>query len=132
MSKTHCIVRLVSFGLIGCSAGGASGQEYPSRPIRIVTSPAGGGNDFPARLIARGISGPLDQQVVVDNRPTVLLAELVSKAAPDGYTLLVTGSAHWIGPLLEKVGAPLTERPLGLRGRELGERGGTRSPSGEV
>ena len=103
MSKTHFIVCLVSFGLIGLSAGGASGQEYPSKPLRIFTSPAGGGNDFPARLIARGISGPLGQQVVVDNRPTVLLAELVSKAAPDGYTLLVTGSAHWIGPLLEKV-----------------------------
>jgi tripartite-type tricarboxylate transporter receptor subunit TctC len=103
MSKTHFIVCLVSCGLIGLSAGGASGQEYPSKPLRIVTSPAGGGNDFPARLIARGISGPLGQQVVVDNRPTVLLAELVSKAAPDGYTLLVTGSAHWIGPLLEKV-----------------------------
>ena len=103
MSKTNFMVGLVSSGLVALSAGGASGQEYPSRPIRIVTSPAGGGNDFPARLIARGISGPLDQQVVVDNRPTVLLAELVSKAAPDGYTLLVTGSAHWIGPLLEKV-----------------------------
>lgn len=103
MSKTRFIICLVSVGLIGLGAGGASGQEYPSKPLRIVTSPAGGGNDFPARLIARGISGPLDQQVVVDNRPTVLLAELVSKAAPDGYTLLLTGSAHWIGPLLEKV-----------------------------
>jgi tripartite-type tricarboxylate transporter receptor subunit TctC len=102
VSNTYFIVCLVSFGLIGLGAGGASGQDYPVRPVRIVTSPAGGGNDFPARVIARGISGPLGQQVVVDNRPTNLLAELVSKAAPDGYTLLVTGSAHWLGPLLEK------------------------------
>ncbi len=109
MSKTHVMVGLASFGFIGLGAGGASGQEYPGKPLRIVTSPAGGGNDFPARLIARGITGPLGQQVVVDNRPTVLLAELVSKAAPDGYTLLVTGSAHWIGPLLEKV----TYDPIG-------------------
>jgi tripartite-type tricarboxylate transporter receptor subunit TctC len=79
------------------------GQSYPTKPIRIITSPAGGGNDFPARLIARAISGPLGQQVIVDNRATVLIADIVAKAPPDGHTLLVTGSAHWIGPLVEKV-----------------------------
>jgi tripartite-type tricarboxylate transporter receptor subunit TctC len=68
-----------------------------------VTSPAGGGNDFPARLIARALTAPLGQQLIVDNRPTVLIADIVAKAPPDGHTLLVTGSAHWIGPLLEKV-----------------------------
>ena len=77
-------------------------QSYPNKPIRIVTSPAGGGNDFPARLIARALAGTLGQQLVVDNRPTVLLADIVAKAPPDGYTLLVTGSSHWITPLLEK------------------------------
>jgi tripartite-type tricarboxylate transporter receptor subunit TctC len=91
---------VVSLALV---AAGALAQEYPARAIRIVTSPAGGGNDFPARIVARGISVPLGQQVVVDNRPTNLLADLVAKAVPDGYTLLVTGSAHWLGPLLEKV-----------------------------
>ena len=55
---------------------------YPTKPIRIVTSPAGGGNDFPARLIARGLAGPLGQQLLVDNRPTVLIADLVAKAPP--------------------------------------------------
>ena len=78
-------------------------QNYPARTIRIVTSPAGGGNDFPARLIARALSGPLGQQIVVDNRPTILIADIVKQAPADGYTLLVTGSAHWIGPLVEKV-----------------------------
>ena len=91
---------VVSLALV---AAGALAQEYPARAIRIVTSPTGGGNDFPARIVARGISAPLGQQVVVDNRPTNLLADLVAKAVPDGYTLLVTGSAHWLGPLLEKV-----------------------------
>ncbi len=90
-------VNLASFGV-----GQVAAQEYPARPLRIITSPAGGGNDFPARLIARAISGPLGQQVIVDNRPTILIADLVAKAPADGYTLLVTGSAHWIGPLLEK------------------------------
>jgi tripartite-type tricarboxylate transporter receptor subunit TctC len=81
----------------------ASSQEYPTKPVRVITSPAGGGNDFVARLIARALSGQLGQQVVVDNRPTVLLAEITAKAPPDGYTILVTGSAHWIGPLIDKV-----------------------------
>jgi len=99
--------RLKLFGIVApvvaLFAGAASGQEYPTRPVRIVTAPAGGGNDFSARLIARGISGPLGQQVIVDNRPTILGPEIVAKAAPDGYTVLLTGSAHWVGPLIDKV-----------------------------
>ncbi len=102
MLKPCFVVCMVSVGLTGPGVGTASSQEYPNKPLRIVTSPAGGGNDFPARLIARAISGPLSQQVVVDNRPTILIADIVAKAAPDGYTVLVTGSAHWIGPLLDK------------------------------
>lgn len=103
MSKSYFAVCMVAVGLTALGAGKAFSQEYPNKPIRIVTSPAGGGNDFVARLIARAISGPLGQQMIVDNRPTVLIAELVAKAPPDGYTLLVTGSAHWIGPLIDKV-----------------------------
>jgi tripartite-type tricarboxylate transporter receptor subunit TctC len=94
---------MVSVVLAGLGVGTASGQDYPANPIRVITSPAGGGNDFVARLVARAISGPLGQQVVVDNRATRLIADIVAKSPPDGYTLLVTGSAHWIGPLLEKV-----------------------------
>jgi tripartite-type tricarboxylate transporter receptor subunit TctC len=81
----------------------ANAQDYPAKTLRIVTSPIGGGNDFPARLIALALAGPLGQQIVVDNRPTVLIADIVAKSPPDGYTLLLTGSAHWIGPLVEKV-----------------------------
>jgi len=84
-------------------ACGVSAQEYPVKAIRIVTSPIGGGNDFPARLIALALAGPLGQQIVVDNRPTVLIADIVAKSPPDGYTLLLSGSAHWLGPLFEKV-----------------------------
>ena len=100
-----CLFSVAAAGLASIASfgvGPAAAQDYPARPIRIITSPAGGGNDFPARLIARAISGPLGQQVIVDNRPTILIADLVAKAPADGYTLLVTGSAHWIGPLLEK------------------------------
>jgi tripartite-type tricarboxylate transporter receptor subunit TctC len=86
--------------------GGAAlfGQTYPGKPIRIVTQAPGGGGDFMSRLIAQGISGPLGQPVIVDNRATVLAsAEVASKAAPDGYVLLVVGTGLWISPLLQKV-----------------------------
>jgi tripartite-type tricarboxylate transporter receptor subunit TctC len=102
MSNPYFTVCMVSVGLAGLAVGTAASQEYPNKPIRVITSPAGGGNDFVARLVARALSGALGQQVVVDNRPTVLIADLAAKAAPDGYTLLVTGSAHWIGPLIDK------------------------------
>src|SRR5215203_5718296 len=93
---------VVSLILGAAPARAQTAAAYPTKPIRIITSPAGGGNDFPARLIARALTVPLGQQLVVDNRPTVLIADLVAKAPPDGHTLLVTGSAHWIGPLIEK------------------------------
>jgi tripartite-type tricarboxylate transporter receptor subunit TctC len=101
--KTRLAVFLLAAGLAAQIAAPVHAQSYPAKPIRIVTSPAGGGNDFPARLIARALAGPLGQQIVVDNRPTIIIADIVAKAPPDGYTLLITGSAHWIGPLLEKV-----------------------------
>ncbi len=102
MTKKRIPACLLAAALAAPVAAPAQAQNYPAKPIRIVTSPAGGGNDFPARLIARALAGPLGQQIVVDNRPTILIADIVAKSAPDGYTLLVTGSAHWIGPLLDK------------------------------
>ncbi len=101
--KTRLPVYVLAAGLAAQAAAPAGAQNYPVKAIRIVTSPAGGGNDFPARLIARALTGPLGQQIVVDNRATILIADIVRQAPPDGYTLLVTGSAHWIGPLIDKV-----------------------------
>jgi tripartite-type tricarboxylate transporter receptor subunit TctC len=80
-------VAILSVGLMALGASAASGQNYPNKPIRMVTGEVGGGPDYVARLIARGISGPLGQQVIVDNRPTgIIPADIVSKAPPDGYT----------------------------------------------
>jgi tripartite-type tricarboxylate transporter receptor subunit TctC len=97
------LLRSVLLALAATWAGAAMSQDYPTRPVRIITSPAGGGSDLVSRLIARGISGPLGQQVIVDNRPAILAPEIVARAAPDGYTVLVAGSTHWLGPLIEKV-----------------------------
>src|SRR5688572_30031117 len=101
MLITRRVCRLY-IGLMLVGASVASAQDYPSKPIRIVTSAAGGGSDFTARQVAQGISGPLGQPVIVDNRAGgIIAAEVVSKSPPDGYTLTVQG-ALWIVPLLSK------------------------------
>ena len=80
-----------------------SAQNYPSKPIRIVTAGVGGTSDFMSRLIAQGISGPLGQPIIVENRPTGFIpGETVSKAPPDGYSLLLQAGNFWITPLLQK------------------------------
>lgn len=79
----------------------ALGQDYPNRPLRLVSPGPGGGADFVARFVAQGISGPLGQQVVVENRPAgVIPGQIVSKAPPDGYTMMVNGNSFWIAPLM--------------------------------
>jgi tripartite-type tricarboxylate transporter receptor subunit TctC len=74
-----------------------STQVYPTRPVRIVSGfPPGGISDTYARLIAQWLSEHLGEQFIVENRPgagSTLAAEYVAKAAPDGYTLLLTTSA---------------------------------------
>lgn len=92
-----------TLGLIALGVSPASGQEYPAKPMRIVTPGIGGSSDFSARLIAQGLTVNLGQQVIVDNRPTgVIPGEIVSKAPPDGYTLLLAGGSFFIGPLMQK------------------------------
>jgi tripartite-type tricarboxylate transporter receptor subunit TctC len=83
--------------------GPALGQEYPAKPIRIVTAPPGGSNDFAARLIQKGLTERAGWQVVIDNRPTILAPEVVVKAPADGYTLLVAAGTFITGHLIEKM-----------------------------
>ena len=87
--------------LAACACGAAFAQNFPERPIRIVTTEAAGGGDMSARLIAQGMATGLGRQGIVDNRGGGALAvEIVAKAPPDGYTLLIYGGTLWIGPLL--------------------------------
>ena len=82
-----------------------SGQTYPSKPIHIVTSGAGGSSDFTARLIAQGISGTLGQSVIVDNRAGIISYGMVAKAPPDGYNVLLAGAYFTTLTLLQNVPA---------------------------
>ena len=83
-----------------------SGQAYPAKPIRfIVGFPPSGTNDFLARAVAPKMAEYLGQQVIVDNRggaSTMIATELVSRAAPDGYTILLNAPAHATNPTLAK------------------------------
>ena len=83
-------------------AGAAFAQTtFPDRPIRIVAPGTGGSADFVARLIAQGLGPRLREQVIVDNRPNGLApVEIVIRAQPDGYTILLYGSTVWLMPLL--------------------------------
>jgi tripartite-type tricarboxylate transporter receptor subunit TctC len=90
-------------GTLILAANSADAQPYPNKPIRLVTSEAGGGNDVQARLIAQGVSMHVGQRIVVDNRPSgVIPGEIVSRAAPDGYTLLLYNNALWTASLMQK------------------------------
>ncbi len=82
----------------------AWGQSYPTRPVRLIVGfSAGGPNDILARLIGHWLSQRLGQQFVVENRPGAgsnLATEVVVRAPPDGYTLLLVGSPNAINSTL--------------------------------
>ncbi len=87
--------------------GGAAGQEYPTRPIRLLSPfPPGGFNDALSRIVGARFTDAWGQQVVVDNRPganMIVASALVAKAAPDGYTLMMAAVPHAINPSLYKL-----------------------------
>ncbi|MBI3067353.1 MAG: hypothetical protein HYY79_00175 [Betaproteobacteria bacterium] len=98
-------VWIFSSGMMVAGAGVASGQDFPNKPLRIVTSNVGGGSDFAARIIAQGLTDSFGQQAIVDNRGGangVIAAQTVANASPDGHTLLLWSSGLWTLPLMQK------------------------------
>lgn len=105
--KFQKATRLLGVALLAAAAGAAFAQmDYPSRPVRIVVpSSPGGGTDILTRLLTPRFSERLGQQVVVDNRPgagSIIGNEIVAKAPPDGYTLLMGISTLAILPSMHK------------------------------
>jgi len=96
---------VAGLGILVAGNWAAAQQNYPSRPIRMICPfPPGGTTDLVARLVALKLTEAWGQQVVVDNRPGaggVIGTEMVAKAAPDGYTMLLGSiTTHAVNPAL--------------------------------
>ncbi|MEK7230693.1 MAG: tripartite tricarboxylate transporter substrate binding protein, partial [Pseudomonadota bacterium] len=104
----RCLVsRVISVLVMALAVGvapAAAQQDYPNRPIRLLTPAAPGGTtDFLARLFGAKLSDVFKQQLVVDNRGSaagVIAGELTANAAPDGYTLLLAYHQHTVNAAL--------------------------------
>ena len=108
MEKRLALGTLVSFvsfvSQLFVAAGALHAQAYPARTVRlIVPFAAGGSTDIIARTVGQKLNEMWNQPVVIENRPggsTVIGTEIVARAAPDGYTMLVTPAPFTIVPSL--------------------------------
>ena len=100
-------IRMAAAAVLLAAAGAACAQgKYPDKPIRmLVPFPPGSASDFLARTLGQKMSELYGEQVVIDNRPGaggVVGSTLLTKSAPDGYTLGMIGQPHLMQPLLQK------------------------------
>ncbi|MDB5862967.1 MAG: hypothetical protein JWO70_773, partial [Betaproteobacteria bacterium] len=109
------LARVLICAALACSGAQlASAQSYPTKPLRLISPyPPGGGTDATARIVAQALGDQLGQQVIVDSRGGAsgrIGTELASKAAPDGYTLVLGNVAPLA--ILPGSGLKLTYDPL--------------------
>lgn len=90
---------ILAAGALAIVAGPAAAQNYPTKPIRVIVPfPPGGGVDFVGRIVAKGMSERMNQQVIVENRAganAIVGLEVLKNSAPDGYTIAAASA----GPL---------------------------------
>jgi tripartite-type tricarboxylate transporter receptor subunit TctC len=106
MNFSSPLVKLAAAAVIAIMTNAASAADYPDRPIHVVIPyPPGGGTDIAFRIIAAKAGELLNETIIVDNRPgasSMIGTGSVSRATPDGYTLLASDSAFVINPGLLK------------------------------
>lgn len=115
MKRRGFVTGAAGIGLAaGLAPAIARAQEFPTKQVRVVVPyPAGGGTDIVARLIVPRLGDRWKQTVIIDNKAGasgIVGSEIVAKAAPDGYTLLIMTSAHTINPFTTKTLPYDTER----------------------
>jgi len=120
------MVRVLFLAVLMAALAGASAQDYPTKPVRLVVGIApGGGLDGGARLTANKLSELLGQQFIVENRPGAggtIAGALVAKSPADGYTLLFGTTTLLISPALyEKLPFDPVKSfvPIGPAGTEM-------------
>src|SRR4029079_8195649 len=101
------IVSALAIGLAGLIPAPVMAQTYPSRTVTVIVPfPAGGSVDGVARILVQKLNETVGQHFIVENRAGgasgIVGASAVARAAPDGYTLLVSASVHVINPFLYK------------------------------
>ncbi len=98
--------RLFLASVLGLSAFGAAAQNYPNRPVKIIVPfGAGGFTDVVARIVGQKLGTAMGGSFVIENKPgagSTIGADMVAKAAPDGYTLVMISSTHTISPSIYK------------------------------
>jgi len=125
--RLSAVLVFAATAVVALFVSAARAQDYPSRPVRVVVPfSAGGAVDGPMRVIAQELSKRLGAQVIVDNRPgagATIGTEVVAKAAPDGYTLLLASQTNAISATLYPRLSydPIEDFvPISLIGREPG------------
>jgi tripartite-type tricarboxylate transporter receptor subunit TctC len=98
--------RLLLASALGLTAFGAVAQNYPNRPVKIIVPfGAGGFTDVVARIVGQKLGAAMGGSFVIENKPgagSTIGADMVAKAAPDGYTLVMISSTHTISPSIYK------------------------------
>jgi tripartite-type tricarboxylate transporter receptor subunit TctC len=96
--RPRMLAAMMALAALAMTATGAAAQDYPNRTIRIICiHPVGITSDIIARALAQKLNEALGQPVIVENRPGangIVAANMVAKAEPDGYTMLITSGSH--------------------------------------
>ena len=104
-TRSDRLTRIAFLCVAAASCAGAFAQDYPSKPLTLVVPfPPGGATDTVGRQVGKTLGERLGQTVIIENKPgagTIVGAGAVARAAPDGYTLLISsGTTFTVNPAI--------------------------------